>query len=60
MHSRRKYSFGNVASFPQLINFVHENEITLRKDFETIATHLTNLELNFEQYFPSMDEDEYR
>ena len=52
---------GNFASFPQLINFVHENKITLSEDFKTtIATHLTNLELNFKQYLPSMDEDEYK
>jgi len=51
---------GNFTSFSQLIDFVQENEITLSESIKnTIATHLTNLELNFEQYFPSMDEEEY-
>lgn len=57
---KRNVLCGNFTSFSQLIDFVQKNEITLSDSFKnTITTHLTNLELNFEQYFPSMDEEEY-
>jgi hypothetical protein len=38
-----------------------ENEIISDKHVKTLLKeHLTNLELNFERYFPSFDEAEHR
>uniref|UniRef100_K7FW51 DUF4371 domain-containing protein n=1 Tax=Pelodiscus sinensis TaxID=13735 RepID=K7FW51_PELSI len=47
----------NFESFQYLSEFCVENEIILDEHIKTsIKEHLTNLELNFEQYFPSFDE----
>jgi hypothetical protein len=52
---------GNFVSFQYLSEFCAENEIILDEHVKTsLKEHLTNLELNFERYFPSFDEAEHK
>uniref|UniRef100_K7FHT4 DUF4371 domain-containing protein n=1 Tax=Pelodiscus sinensis TaxID=13735 RepID=K7FHT4_PELSI len=49
------------VSFQYVPKFSVKNEIILYEHVRTsIKEHLTNLELNFEQYFPNFDADEHR
>jgi hypothetical protein len=52
---------GNFVSFQYLSEFCVENGIISDEHVKTsLKEHLTNLELNFERYFPSFDEAESR
>jgi hypothetical protein len=50
-----------ILSFQYLSEFCVENEIISDEhDKTSLKEHLSNLELNFERYFPSFDEAEHR